>query len=67
MSALSTAMKLPREAYDCYAGGANDEILLREPRTAWDALRIRYRVLRDVAQRDLSTTINCERLEWPVM
>ncbi len=59
--------RLPRMVYDYYAGGANDEILLRESRTAWDALRVRYRVLRDVSQRDLSTTINGHRLEWPVI
>lgn len=61
------AARLPRMVYDYYAGGANDEILLRESRAAWDALRIRYRVLRDVAQRDLSTTVNGERLDWPVI
>ena len=59
--------RLPRMVYDYYAGGANDEILLRESRTAWDDVRIRYRVLRDVSQRNLATTINGHRLEWPVI
>lgn len=61
------AERLPRMVYDYYAGGANDEILLRESRSAWDALRIRYRVLRDVSQRDLSVSLNDHRLEWPVI
>lgn len=61
------AERLPRMVYDYYAGGANDEILLRESRSAWDALRIRYRVLRDVSQRDLSVTVGAHRLEWPVI
>lgn len=61
------AERLPRMVYDYYAGGANDEILLRESRPAWDALRIRYRVLRDVSQRDLSVSLNGHRLEWPVI
>lgn len=61
------AERLPRMVYDYYAGGANDEILLRESRSAWDALRIRYRVLRDVSQRDLSVSLNGHRLEWPVI
>jgi 4-hydroxymandelate oxidase len=61
------ALRLPRMVYDYYAGGANDEILLRESRTAWDALRIRYRVLRDVSQRDLSVELEGHRLEWPVI
>ncbi|MFN9308812.1 alpha-hydroxy acid oxidase [Gemmatimonas sp.] len=61
------AQRLPRMVYDYYAGGANDEILLRESRTAWDALRIRYRVLRDVSRRDLAVEIDGHRLEWPVI
>jgi 4-hydroxymandelate oxidase len=59
--------RLPRMVYDYYAGGANDEILLHESRTAWDAIRLRYRVLRDVSQRDLSVEISGHRLEWPVI
>jgi 4-hydroxymandelate oxidase len=61
------AERLPRMVYDYYAGGANDEILLRESRTAWEELRIRYRVLRDVSQRDLSVTVDGHRLDWPVI
>lgn len=61
------AERLPPMVYDYYAGGANDEILLRESRTAWDALRVRYRVLRDVSQRDLSVTLEGHRLDWPVI
>jgi 4-hydroxymandelate oxidase len=61
------AERLPRMVYDYYAGGANDEILLRESRSAWDEIRVRYRVLRDVSQRSLITTVGGHQLEWPVI
>ena len=41
----AAAERLPRMVYDYYAGGANDEILLRESRSAWDRIALRYRVL----------------------
>ncbi|AMW05174.1 alpha-hydroxy acid oxidase [Gemmatimonas phototrophica] len=63
----AAAEHLPRMVYDYYAGGANDEILLRESRSAWDDVRIRYRVLRDVSQRDLSVNISGHQLDWPVI
>lgn len=63
----AAAEVLPRMVYDYYAGGANDEILLRASRTAWDEIALRYRVLRDVSQRSLSVDIAGHRLEWPVI
>lgn len=63
----AAAQRLPRMVYDYYAGGANDEILLRESRTAWDEIRVRYRVLRDVSHRDLTVNIAGHQLEWPVL
>jgi 4-hydroxymandelate oxidase len=61
------AERLPRMVYDYYAGGANDEILLRASRSAWDALMLRYRVLRDVSQRSLHVTVAGHSLDWPVI
>jgi 4-hydroxymandelate oxidase len=52
---------------DYYAGGAADEITLRENRDAWDRYAIHYRVLRGVARRDTSTTVLGLPLDWPVM
>lgn len=40
-----------------YAGGAADEITLRENVAAWRRIAIRPRVLVDVSQRDLRTTV----------
>jgi len=64
------AAALPRLAAgirDYYRGGANDELALRENRAAWDRWQLHYRVLRDVAERDLSTEMPGGRIDWPVM
>lgn len=60
-------VKLPKMAYDYYATGAHDEITLRENHAAFDRIRLRYRVLRDVSQRDLSTTVMKEPISMPVL
>jgi 4-hydroxymandelate oxidase len=59
--------RLPRMVYDYYAGGALDEITLRENRAAYDRLALRPRVLRDVSERDLSVRLLGARLPWPVL
>ncbi len=59
--------RLPRDAYDYYAGGAADGITLRENRAAFDRLRLHYRVLRDISRRDLSTTVLGVPLSLPVI
>ena len=63
----AAAERLPRMVYDYYAGGAGDERLLRTAREAWDALALRYRVLRDVAVRSQRTTLLGHALDWPVL
>ncbi|MCE2902230.1 MAG: alpha-hydroxy acid oxidase [Gemmatimonadaceae bacterium] len=63
----AAAERLPRMVYDYYAGGANDEILLRASRTAWDDIQVRYRVLRDVSDRSLSVQVAGHALDWPVI
>jgi 4-hydroxymandelate oxidase len=54
-------------AWDYYAGGAGDEITLRAERAAWDRIRLRPRVLADVAERDLGTTAFGLSLEHPII
>ena len=54
-------------AWDYYAGGAGDEISLATARDAWDRLRLRPRVLVDVASRDLSTTAFERPLAHPII
>jgi len=64
--AISRA-RLPRMVYDYYAGGAQDEITLREDCAAYDRIRLRCRVLRDVSRRNISTTILGQRISMPVL
>jgi 4-hydroxymandelate oxidase len=58
---------LERGAWDYYAGGAGDEISLADARAAWDRIRLRPRVLVDVATRDLATTAFGRELAHPVI
>ena len=58
---------LPRMVYDYYAGGSWDEVTLRRNRSAWDEIRLAYRVLRDVSGRDPATTVLGRRLAMPVI
>ena len=59
--------KLPRPAFDYFAGGAEDEVSLRRNREAFDRWALRPRVLVGVADRDLSTTVLGARVGMPVM
>lgn len=59
--------RLTREAYDYYAGGAQDEVTLRENRAAYDRLSLAYRVLVDVSRRDLATTVLGQPVAMPVL
>lgn len=59
--------KLPKMTYDYYASGANDEITLREDRAAYERIQLRYRVLRDISKRDLSTSVLGQPISMPVL
>ena len=63
----ATQASLPKMIYDYYAGGAHDEITLRENRAAYDRIKLRYRVLRDISSRDLSTTILGQESAMPII
>lgn len=58
---------LPGMVYDYYAGGAGDEISVRENVEAWGRVRLRPRVLVDVSRCDLGTTVLGTRVEMPVL
>jgi 4-hydroxymandelate oxidase len=58
---------LPQTAYDYYAGGANDEITLRENRVAYDRITLLPRMLVDVSQRQMSTTVLGEPVSMPIL
>lgn len=59
--------RISRMAFDYFAGGANDEVLLRTTRDAWEQVLLRYRVMRDVSSRSLSCTVLGQSFEWPVL
>jgi 4-hydroxymandelate oxidase len=63
----AAASVLPREAYDYYRSGADDERTLRENRRAYDDWEIWYRVLVDVAERSLATTLLGVDLAAPIL
>ncbi len=58
--------RLPAMAWDYYASGADDELSLAANVHAWRERALHYRVLVDVAARDLSTTILGERVAMPI-
>jgi len=59
--------KLSPMARDYYESGAWDEITLRENRAAFERIQIHYRVLVDVRQRDLSTSLFGQKLSMPIL
>jgi 4-hydroxymandelate oxidase len=59
--------RLPQMMWDYYASGADDERCLGRNCGAYDKLALHYRVLVDVARRDLSTTVLGQRVAMPVM
>ena len=63
----AAAARLPQMVFDYFAGGAGDEGTLRASRSAWNDVALRYRVLRNVSQRSLATTVLGEALAFPLL
>ena len=58
---------LPQPVYDYYAGGAGDEITVRENEAAWTRLRLLPRVLVDVTSCELATTVLGHPVSMPIL
>ena len=58
---------LPKIAYDYYRSGANDEITLHENHTAYERIKLKPRVLRDISKRDLTTTVLGQTVSMPIL
>jgi 4-hydroxymandelate oxidase len=58
--------RLARPAWDYYASGADDERCVRRNCEGFERIALHYRVLVDVARRDLSTTVLGHRLALPI-
>ncbi|AFZ20553.1 alpha-hydroxy acid oxidase [Allocoleopsis franciscana] len=61
------SQQLSPMARDYYASGSWDEITLRDNRAAFERYKLRPRMLVDVSQRDLSTTILGQSLSLPIL
>jgi isopentenyl diphosphate isomerase/L-lactate dehydrogenase-like FMN-dependent dehydrogenase len=59
--------RLEPSAYDYYAGGAEDEVTLRENRVAYTRIKLRPHMLVGVDQIDLATTVLNTPISLPVM
>jgi isopentenyl diphosphate isomerase/L-lactate dehydrogenase-like FMN-dependent dehydrogenase len=58
---------LPHDYWDFIAGGSKDELTTRRNRSAFDAMSLRPRFLRDVTERQLATTVLGTTISFPVM
>ncbi len=58
---------LSEMARDYYASGAWDEVTLRDNRAAFERFKLRPRMLVDVSQRDLSTTVLGQSVQLPIL
>jgi 4-hydroxymandelate oxidase len=63
----AAARKLPKDVLDYYQGGALDEFTLRENTAGWERLKLYYRVLAGVGNRDLSTTVLGQPIAMPIV
>src|SRR4051794_4359497 len=59
--------RIPREFWDYYASGAEDEVTLRENRAAFERLAVAYRVMVDVSRRDTATSVLGHPVAMPVL
>ena len=59
--------RLPKVIYDFVEGGAEDEVTVRRNRDAWAEIGLEPEYLRDVAHRDISTTILGTKVASPVV
>jgi 4-hydroxymandelate oxidase len=58
---------LPQSAFDYYVSGANDEITLRENREAYNRIFLNPKMLVDVSQRKMETSVLGTTISMPIM
>lgn len=59
-------LTMKKGEFDYFAGGANDMVTLKENRAAYNRLRLRPRVLRNVSKINTSTTVLGEKVSSPI-
>ena len=57
---------MPQGVLDYFAGGALDELTLKENTAGWERLKLYYRVLAAVGERRLGTTILGHKISMPI-
>lgn len=60
-------MRIGKGEYDFIAGGATDEITLRRTRAVLDSIMLKPRMMVDISNRDMSTTVLGQEISFPVM
>src|SRR6478672_1857100 len=64
--ARAAAAKLSTGVLGYFEGGALDEITLRENTAGWERVKLYYRVLAGVSERQLGTTVLGQRISMPI-
>jgi isopentenyl diphosphate isomerase/L-lactate dehydrogenase-like FMN-dependent dehydrogenase len=59
--------RIEKGHYDFIAGGATDEITIRRTRAVFDSIMLKPRMMVDISQRDLSATVQGQKIGFPVM
>lgn len=59
--------RLTSMVYDYYAGGAVDEVTVRENRAAFERLQLYPRVLRGISERDVAITLLDQSVAFPIL
>lgn len=65
--ARTARSKLSTDVCDYFEGGALDEITLRENTAGWERLKLYYRVLAGVGNRDMATTVLGQPISMPIV
>ncbi len=63
----AAALRLPKDVFDYYAGGALDEVTLRENRAAYDRIPLFFKTLADIGERSLATTVLGTEVSMPLL
>lgn len=59
--------RMPKMVFDYFANGSEDQVSLRENRTAFSRIRLRPRILVDVSNIDLATSVLGFQIDMPIM
>ena len=65
--ARTARSRLSKDVCDYFEGGAQDEVTLRENTAGWERLKLYYRVLAGVGERDMNTTVLGQSISMPIV